>query len=401
MNTSDIEKPWKYKNKWLVWPETVLDNITISDCNDTVNGICLSGKTIQECIDECIDECKEFCAAGYHIQFENGNTLCAPIRTNINYQNPIHRLRRKSIYPELNNVKISTFVNVDYFTFPPEEANVVFFEDLVTITDSITGMSIGTGNNENSGKRIQLVKEGENNVQITQAQISGIQIANSIPLRYGDSFQIAIPATSLLISVSPKNNLLWESLPNIFVQSTDESTFSLIPLDSTKKHGDIVTYGDIFAITKSSEYSFVVINTDYFHLQLKYDNLEKIINNKKFIYTFTLTSKMLGYYCDDRKCKPVPIKDINKTGMAGRYKGVTVGRNPSCWGVCNYLKLGTNSPIPFSTNPNPNPNPNPNVNRNVVKSKKEVSCKHKNFFTLLSMIFIFILSIIIIIIIMR
>jgi hypothetical protein len=393
MNTLDIEKPWKYKNKWLVWPETVLDSITISDCNDTVNGICLSGKTIQE----CIDECNEFCTFGYHIQFENGNTLCAPIRTTINYQNPIHRLRRKSIYPELNNVKISTFVNVEYFTFPPEEANVVFFQDLMTITDSITGMSIGTENNENSGKRIQLVKEGENNVQITQAKISGSQIANSIPLRYGDSFQIAIPATSLLISVSPKNNLVWESLPNIFIYSTDESSFSLVPLDSTKNNGDIVTYGDIFAISKSSESSFVVLNTDYSHLQLKYDNLEKILNNKKFICTFTLTSKMLGYYCDGKICKPVPIKDIISSGMSGRYRGVTVGRNPSCWGVCNYLKLGTNSPIPFSTNPNSNANANANLN--IVKSKRERYCKHKNLFTLLSIIFIFILSIIIIIII--
>ena len=385
MNTLDIEKPWQYKNKWLVWPETVLDIITISDCNDTVNGICLSGKTIEE----CIDECKGSCGAGYHIQFENGSTLCAPILTNINYQNPIHRLRRKSIYPELNNVKISTFVNVDYFPFPPEEANVVFFEDLVTISDSVTGMSIGTENKENSGNRIKLVKEGKNNVQITQAQISRSQIANSMPLRYGDAFQIAIPATSLLISVSQKNNLVWESLPNIFIFSTDESTFNLVPVDSTKHYGDIVTYGDNFAISNLSRSSFVVLNTHDSDLQLKYDNLEKILNNKIFICTFTITSKMLGYYCDGRKCKPVPIKDINKTGMAGRYKGVTVGRNPNCWGVCNYLKLGTNDSLPFSTKPN-----------DIVKSKKQDHYKPNNFlFLLLSMIFIFILSIIIILII--
>ena len=385
MNTSDIEKPWKYKNKWLVWPETVLDIITISDCKDTINGICLSGKTIEE----CIDECKGSCAAGYHIQFENGSTLCAPIRTDIHYQNPIHRLRRKSIYPELNNVKISTFVNVDYFPFPPEEANVVFFQDLMTITDSVTGLSIGTSKNENSGKLVHLVKEGENNVQITQARITGSQISNSMPLRYGHPFQIAIPATSLLISVSSKNNLVWESLPDIFIFSTDESTFSLIPLDSTKCDGDIVTYGDTFAITQLGGTSFVVVNTDYSYLELKHDNLERILNNKKFICTFTITSKMIGYYCDGRNCKPVPIKDINTSGMSGRYRGVTVGRNPSCWGVCNYLKLGTNSPMPFNTNPNPNPNP--------AKSTKTAQYKHKYvFFTLLSMIFIFILSIIII-----
>jgi hypothetical protein len=128
------------------------------------------------------------------------------------------------------------------------------------------------------------------------------------------------------------------------------------------------------------------MNTHYSELQIKYDNLEKILNNKIFICTFTITSKMLGYYCDGRECKPVPIKDMNKSGMSGRYKGVTVGRNPSCWGVCNYLKLGTNDTLPFSTKPNINI-----VKQNHYKPKKFL-------FLLLSMIFIFILSIIILII---
>ena len=87
-------------------------------------------------------------------------------------------------------------------------------------------------------------------------------------------FQIAIPATSLLISLSQKNNLVWESLPNIFIFSTDESTFNLVPVDSTKHYGDIVTYGDTFAISNLSRSSFVVLNTHYSDLQLKYDNLE-------------------------------------------------------------------------------------------------------------------------------
>jgi len=98
MNTSDISKPWQYKNKWMVWPETTLDSIIISDCNDTINGICLSGKTINQ----CIDECKEGCSAGYQIEFENGSTLCAPLLTNNRpHLNPVHRLRKKEIYPEL------------------------------------------------------------------------------------------------------------------------------------------------------------------------------------------------------------------------------------------------------------------------------------------------------------
>ena len=35
MNSSDLPKPWKYKNNWIIWPETILDILTVSDCNDT------------------------------------------------------------------------------------------------------------------------------------------------------------------------------------------------------------------------------------------------------------------------------------------------------------------------------------------------------------------------------
>ena len=376
MNTSDISKPWQYKNKWIVWPETTLDSIIISDCNDTINGICLSGKTINQ----CIDECKEGCAAGYHMEFKNGTTLCAPLLTNNRpHLNPVHRLRKKEIYKELENVKISTFVNTDYFPFPPEEGNVVFFQDILTISDKLNGMSVGLKNNKPGHDLIYLDKNIENNLQFIDALITASQVEKYMPLRYGQPCQIAIPATSLLISVTSKNTLEWKESSLLF--STETTTFSIIPIDSTKKLGDLVTYNDVFGISYGN--LLVVANINYPYLQLSNDNMDNIINNKNIIYKFTLTSKMLGYYCDGRDCKQVPIKDIETLGSAGLYKGVTVGRNPDCWGVCKYLILGTNSTVKLENSPD------------IIKTSTKHSYIKKIFILILSMIIIIILSIII------
>ncbi len=335
MNTLHLPKPWKYKDKWIIWPETVLDILTIADCNDTVNGICLSGKTIEE----CINECKDSCGAGYHIEFENGNTLCAPLRTNVNYWlNQIHRLKKKDIYPELHNATISTFVNTDHFPFPPEEANVVFFRDVLTIVDVINGMSIIPGSKNDD--YIYLNKEETNNLQFRETEQTLSQISQYIPLQYGISVQISIPGTSLLINKSDKNKLTWNQSHVIF--STENSSFTLRSLDQ-KKNGTKITYGDIFFITYGSDNSIVVINTEFSRLELLNDTIEKLETNNKFLYKFKVQSDMMGYYCDGRECKPVPIKDIQTFGPMGRYKNVTVGRDPNCWGVCKYLKLGTNS----------------------------------------------------------
>jgi hypothetical protein len=111
--------------------------------------------------------------------------------------------------------------------------------------------------------------------------------------------------------------------------------------------------------------------------------MDNIIDNKNIIYKFTLTSKMLGYYCDGRDCKQVPIKDIEKVGSAGLYKGVTVGRNPDCWGVCKYLILGTNSTVKLENSPN------------IIKTSNNHSYIKNIFILILSMIIIIILSIII------
>lgn len=144
MNNSLLKKPWKH-GKWLIWENTVLNRIYLSDCNDTINGICLKDKTVKECLNECAGEC----GAGYHIDFGNGKSICVPIRTDIHKNlNPVYRLRKQSMYPDLDGTKVSTFINTEKYLFPPDAANVVFYQDLLTMINTHNGYSLGNNINE-------------------------------------------------------------------------------------------------------------------------------------------------------------------------------------------------------------------------------------------------------------
>jgi hypothetical protein len=378
MSSLDLPKPWTYKNNWMIWPETVFDVIEITDCNDTVKGFCEKKNTIEECIEECGDHC----GAGYYIEFENGNTICASIRTDVHpYLSPVHRLKKKEIYPELDNVKISSFVNTKYFPFPPEEANVVFFEDIFNIVLVDEGSSIKAGNINNDRTFVLLDKENNgDNLQIVQSVVTAGQLAKYIPVRYGQPVHITTPATSLLITVTQDNTVEWKSISDVFY--TKETTFTFIPtLKTNKKKDELVTYGDEFIITyDQGKYLVVVDKEDTSKLKIVYDNLEKVISNNKLHYKFVMSSKMMGYYCDGRQCKSVPIKDIVTSNYSGTYKDVTVGRHPSCWGACKYLILGTNSLLPLDNHP-------PSVKR-----------KKKSNLTIIAIFFLIIIIIIILLV---
>jgi hypothetical protein len=330
MDSSDLVKPWKYKDKWYIWPETVLDILEISDCNDTINGICLSGKSVEDCIDQCVGDC----AAGYHVQFDDGRTICVPIRTSIHPDlNPVYRLRTQNIYPELSHVKISTYVNTEVFPFPPDSANVVFYQDILTLKDSVYGTTIRTTSAHDEGHSlIYMTKGGDENIQLVSNTDTAGKLSQYEPVRYGEPFQIAVPNTSLLarLGKTQKDTLEWELVVNMF--SNLDISFKIISINGEKKLGDVLSYGDIFAIMYSED-SVVVVNPRYDYLMVDYDNLENALEDRTSVKTFQFVSKMMGYYCDGKDCKEIAISDIE---TSGKYKDMSVGRNPGCWGICNY-----------------------------------------------------------------
>jgi hypothetical protein len=169
---------------------------------------------------------------------------------------------------------------------------------------------------------------GTDNIEILPAQMSTPQIIQYEPIKYGDPIVFAVPGTSLIareaIHSGISNALEWDAITSLF--NGNDFAFRIVPINSTKKIGDILSYDDQFAIQYATG-SFVVVNPTYGYLELVYQSLDKILKDKVYATTFTFTSKMTGYYCDSGgTCQSIPMKDANST------KGVS--RNPGCWGMC-------------------------------------------------------------------
>ena len=63
------------KKDFYIFKDAIIDNIEISDCNDTVNGICKSTNNV----DDCINICKNSnCKNGYFISEKKGG-ICVPL----------------------------------------------------------------------------------------------------------------------------------------------------------------------------------------------------------------------------------------------------------------------------------------------------------------------------------
>ena len=165
----DLPKPQKYKEKWLIWPKTVPNFIEISGCRDTIDGMCIKNQTVEQCIDSCTRGCN----AGYHVQFNNGDSICVPLNTDIHPElNPAYRLRKQEFYPGIEHVKITTFINTEKFPFPPDHGNAVFFGDILSIylTKTKYNMEINQDGPDND---IYMGTSQGNNVQFVLSEKTG------------------------------------------------------------------------------------------------------------------------------------------------------------------------------------------------------------------------------------
>lgn len=332
-----INQPLKYKDKWLLFKDTIFSNLDIADCNDAINGICYTDKTIHECIETC-DKSKD-CGAGFYVE-SNLNNYCVPLNTKEVHQlNPAHKLRRKNIYPELSDNPVTTFINTKIFPFPPNEVNTVFYNDIVSLINTETGFTPSIIHFDEQGLKETDVTFDDGNVlsiQIRPATSSLDILLNSSPIQYGHNIVFGVPKTSLVMNYN-KDNITWTIKGRLF-EKYNPSIFQIIPISDENELGDIVKYGDKFTI-KYGDKNTVELGIEHLHIV---DTNDKGKHNT----TFSFESRMNGYYCDKNKCKTIPIKDITKHGKSGKYNGNIVTRNKGCFGLCNYKtkQMNLNTP---------------------------------------------------------
>src|SRR3990167_5001108 len=130
MSQYKFSKPKKV-NDWYIFPDTVLANINLSGCENTVNGVCHNTKNVEECIDICQKSGK--CRFGYFIQTPDAN-FCAPLlHHEVGSVAPYYRLRNKDIYPGTKNTRSFVFSDGKKYPFLPDMPNALFYADYFSV----------------------------------------------------------------------------------------------------------------------------------------------------------------------------------------------------------------------------------------------------------------------------
>lgn len=94
-------------------------------CIDTINGECLRGKTVDECIDVC--KKSKYCKMGMYIKSKNKPSFCLPLNS-LNYLNyPIESFLVQKENSKFSSMDVKFFYDKDYY--PKFESKNVLFNN--------------------------------------------------------------------------------------------------------------------------------------------------------------------------------------------------------------------------------------------------------------------------------
>lgn len=271
------------KRDWIIYPNSTYNLIHNLNCTDTIDGICTTGDTLNDCVKRCDDN--KDCKAGYYIK-KGDESICAPLRTSI-YKNYdfVSRVRPQSAYPEFDNSDMSVFLDSDLVS---DQTKYIFHRDMITLKHVQSGKML----NGVAG----LLKFDDKGSQLSIRTAYDVTTHSSIysPIIYGNSFFLSIPETALLSQTNyVKNTIEWDIVAGFIIGL---NTFTAIPSEnSAKKIGDKVELTDEFTL-KTSTGDYIGVDDDVL-----------VINERDKGDTFKFVSFMNGYKCDG-KCSSAPIE---------------------------------------------------------------------------------------------
>jgi hypothetical protein len=318
----------KKKGNWLIFNNTTLNNIDLSDCEETIDGVCHESDSIEECINICQNASMKNCDMGYFIKTPKKG-ICVPLLHAENEQ-PYYRLRDQQIYPEMNGLNSKVFVNSEKHVFPPDLPNAIFYLDTFHIQNLKLNQNLGIYESTESEltEMIKFEDDGQVNIQFVPAITTKSFVENYMIVRNGDSVNINIPGSSYILRarkftdhidwfVGASLTMIPQNIFNIFCK--------------TKKIGEPLSYDDVIYFTHQTHPLFVDHNK---HFVISSSSLLNLENNENNIF-FKLIPTVQVYYCDGKICKTVNLKDTERKGFTATYNNKSVSRNPVCWGFCD------------------------------------------------------------------
>ena len=354
-----LEKPFTINNnnsgvEWTIFPNSIPK--PFEHPKDCVDG------TIAACIDveleECINICQNSttCQFGYHVN-DNKRNYCLPLYTSDYYpdSNPVYYLHHKNCFDKTKskNVKVNSFVNKKTWgnNYLPNEANAVFYNDIVSIVnkqDNKRFVLVATKNSKDK-KEIPIFQQ-TNGYGTYLFLKSALDVKLIDKVDFGDSLSFQIMEKISETEFKPTSNILVTSISDTDSPVSDDNSlffrnynepvsvnvekFTIEPL-SLKTH-QTVTYSDSFLLKSYSGYlENKKEGEGNYKLVL---NTSPIIDNKikeSMIFSFYNDDKKL-YYCHKGKCLSVKLGDTKKFGQKASFENNITFTRKDCFGSCNW-----------------------------------------------------------------
>lgn len=301
------------------------------DCADTIHTQCYKDISLDDCINLC-DESDE-CDAGYYLERASSfgdnnnsynNSYCFPLRTDVDKESdPVMNIKPKQDYGLNDNVDATVFINQDVYPYPPDTANMVYYQDTILLKNVERDLQLSTTSREEDfiffekEVRIPLRLEKRNTYD------------KNIVVNYGDEIAINLKDTNLLLSQElGKDSINWNELLSGMI--ADQALFTIDPINK-KDRGKPLVYGDQFYL-KYNKYSYIILGR-WNNIDFVWDSPTRL-RSKRVPFTFTFIPLDSGYYCNNGICDTVNLSTMEREGEKGRIRGNVVYRSDFCFNQC-------------------------------------------------------------------
>jgi hypothetical protein len=327
MDYTRFDKPWIYDGKWNVFDNTILTNLNLSDCSNTINGFCEHTDNLEQCIKICENAPLKNCTHGYFIETPDNHNYCVPLHTHKNVTFPYHRLRQKDYYPIMNDMTTSFFANKNVFPFPPFNPNMIFYRDIMILKHKESGLNVGT-NSDDEMLRENVIFTANSSVyiQFVPKNIERSKVDEYTAVKNGDELVINIPGTAFVLHRTRESKVVWQL--GVTTTNSQENVFQIhCP---NKNVGEILDYGDEIYFTT---FKNLIVYQKELGLVIEQNN--DITQNPEGI--FSLVPKVEVKYCNKGECTKISLDQADLKGHEAYYNGKRVYRS-FCWIDCEEKK---------------------------------------------------------------
>lgn len=324
-NVYSFATPKSSKNgSYYVFKDAIFSELDMSDCNDSIFGVCKNVKNLDECMKYC--ENSDVCVSGYLIENDN-EKICVPLKQySQESEIPYYRMRNKNIYPQLQNATTTVFIDKKY-PYPPNMANVMFYTDSFVLENVATGVRLGLNEQEGIDPMVTFSNENSLYVQAVPSQISRSNLEKYVPIKNEDEFVLSVPHTALILRKKlNESEMGWIMRATVTGVPNNKLTFHV----PNKKRGELLNYSDTFYITFQGIPLAYDENTN--KLVVSSSGIENTMSKNENLF-FRAIPKIQVYYCDNG-CQSVSLEETDRIGDNATYKGKQVYRSPSCWNAC-------------------------------------------------------------------